>query len=63
MKPINLFSLLNAKQDLDEVNFIKYLEQFGINPRIRTSELYDLQALVEVMLKVSNLVEIFNGYY
>lgn len=63
MKPINLFSLLNAKQDLDDTNFIKYLEQFGINPRIRTSELYDLQALVEEMLKISTLVEIFNSYY
>lgn len=63
MRPINLFSLLNAKEDLDEENFIQYLEQFGINPRLRTSELYDLRAFVEELRKGQKAIEIYNGYY
>ncbi|MFO7318041.1 MAG: DUF2075 domain-containing protein [Bacilli bacterium] len=63
MKPINLFSLLNAKEDLDETNFIQYLEQFGINPRLRTSEFLDLHAFVESLRKGHETVEIYNGYY
>lgn len=63
VKPINLFSLLNAKEDLYETNFIQYLEQFGINPRIRTSEFYDLHAFVEELRKKSKVIHIYNGYY
>lgn len=63
MKPINLFSLLNAKEDFYEPNFIQYIKQFGINPKIRTSELVDLRSFVEELRKKTETVEIFNGYY
>lgn len=63
MKAINLLSLLSAKFDLSDMNFMKYIEQFGINPRIRTSELEDLKSLVEELLKRTHSYDISNNYY
>ncbi len=63
MKAINLLSLLSAKGDLNPSNFLKYIEQFGINPRIRDSELIDLTSLVERLMEDANDLNIFNGFY
>lgn len=63
MKAINLFSLINAREDLTDEHFVKYLEQFGINPRIRTSEIYDLKNFIDELLKYSKIPYIFNYYY
>lgn len=63
LKTINLLSLLSAKEDLNDINFAKYIEQFGINPRIRTGEIEDLEALVNEFMKRGNLFDILNHYY
>lgn len=63
MKAINLLSLLSAKLDLKTENFIQYIEQFGINPKIRTTELEDLQSLVTEMLNLTDSFHIVNNYY
>lgn len=63
MKEINLFSLINAREDLEDKHFIKYLEQFGINPRIRTSEIYDLKNFVNELSKYCRIPHIYNNYY
>lgn len=63
MKAINLFSLINAREDLMDEHFIKYLGQFGINPRIRASEIYDLKNFIVELLKYSKIPYIFNYYY
>lgn len=63
VKAINLLSLLSAKFDLNDTSFIQYIEQFGINPRIRTSELEDLKSLVEEIFARTNSYDIVNNYY
>ncbi|WP_458412739.1 DNA/RNA helicase domain-containing protein [Schinkia sp. CFF1] len=63
MKSINLVSLISAKEDLNPINFAKYIEQFGINPRIRTGEIEDLKALVGEFKKRAEKFDIFNDYY
>ncbi|EKN63510.1 hypothetical protein M670_03260 [Schinkia azotoformans MEV2011] len=63
LKTINLVSLISAKEDLDAINFAKYIEQFGINPRIRTSEIKDIKALVGEFRKRDDKFDIFNDYY
>lgn len=63
LKTINLVSLISAKEDLDAINFAKYIEQFGINPRIRASEIKDIKALVGEFKKRDDQFDIFNDYY
>lgn len=63
VKAINLLSLLSAKRDLSSSKFMKYIEQFGINPKIRDSELKDLSSLVEKLTENNDLLHIFNGFY
>lgn len=63
MRSINLLSLLSAKIDLSENNFIKYIEQFGINPKIRSSELDDMRSLVEELFKRTKSYDHTNNYY
>lgn len=63
MKTINLLSLLSAKEDLNAMNFSKYIEQFGINPRIRAGEIEDLEALVDEFMRRGNQFDILNHYY
>lgn len=63
LKTINLVSLISAKEDLDTLNFAKYIEQFGINPRIRASEIKDIKALVGEFKKRDDKFNIFNDYY
>lgn len=63
MKSINLFSLINAREDLPDQQFVQYLEQFGINPRIRTSEIYDLKNFIEELSNYSKIPYILNYYY
>ena len=63
MKAINLISLLNAKKDLDDLNFKKYIEKSGINPHIREYELEDLESLVEQFSEKTMHSYIFNSFY
>ncbi len=63
LKTINLLSLLSAKEDLNDINFAKYIEQFGINPRIRTGELEDIEALVDEFMNRGKQFDILNHYY
>lgn len=63
MKAINLISLLNAKKDLDDLNFKKYIEKSGINPNIREYELEDLESLVEQFSEKTMQSYIFNSFY
>ncbi|HHY72791.1 MAG TPA: ATP-binding protein [Bacillus bacterium] len=63
MKTINLLSLLSAKDDLNAMNFAKYIEQFGINPKIRAGEIEDIEALVDEFMKRGNQFDILNHYY
>lgn len=63
MKSINLLSLLSARNDLDATNFIKYIEQFGMNSRIRMSELDDLQTFVDAVIRPSHSYDLVNQYF
>lgn len=63
VKAINLLSLLSAKFDLNDKNFTEYIEQFGINPRIRASEIDDMKSLVQGLLEKEDKFDIFNNYY
>lgn len=62
MKPINLISIINAKERLDKTVFNDYLDKFGIK-KMRESELDDLSSLVD-SLKDNDLdIKFFDQYY
>lgn len=63
VKAINLLSLLSARNDLVGTNFLKYIEQFGMNTRIRMSELDDLQTFVNSVIRPSRIYELVNHYF
>ncbi|WP_255507920.1 ATP-binding protein [Lysinibacillus sp. BW-2-10] len=63
VKAINLLSLLSARYDLSYTNFTKYIQQFGMNPKIRLSELDDLKSLVDEMQKNTSNYNIYNNFY
>lgn len=63
MKAINLLSLLSARNDLDETNFIKYIEQFGMYSRIRMSELDDLETFVNSVIRPTHNYDLVNHYF
>ncbi|MEL3961477.1 ATP-binding protein [Lysinibacillus endophyticus] len=63
MKAINLLSLLSARMDLSLTNFSKYVTQFGMNPKIRISEIDDLKSLVEEMKKHTDQFTTFHNFY
>ncbi|MBD3107173.1 DUF2075 domain-containing protein [Bacillus sp. AGMB 02131] len=63
MKPINLVSLINAKNYLEPVIYEKYINHFAIE--IKDSEIEDLNSLMIKLyefLKVKH-IDIFDGYY
>lgn len=63
MKPINLLSFLNAYKDLADVNFKKYIAEFGIGPLVRANEMEDLHSLVDVITSTTKHTSILNQFY
>lgn len=49
--------------DLSLTNFSKYVTQFGMNPKIRISEIDDLKSLVEEMKKHTDQFTTFHNFY
>lgn len=62
LKAINLLSLLNAKEYLEEIYFNKYIELFGINTNIRPSEIADLKSLVRELQKRKKPIDLNNFF-
>ena len=63
VKQINLISYLNAYKDLEDVNFRKYIAEFGIGPLVRANEMDDLQSLVDVITSLTKQTNILNHFY
>ncbi|WP_159938969.1 DNA/RNA helicase domain-containing protein [Caballeronia arationis] len=61
MKPINILSLLQAKQSLQEDAFNDYLNHFGIS--IRAGEIEDIKALAEALIGVGCSTDAFDSFY
>ena len=66
MKALNIMSLVNAKEDLSDSNFQRYIRNFGLNPKFRASELSDIAVLIEHLqtfgAKSKHFNEFFVGY-
>ncbi|WP_374054880.1 DNA/RNA helicase domain-containing protein [Rossellomorea sp. FM04394] len=61
IKPMNLLSLINAKEDLSEGTFEDYLTKMGVN--IKLSEVDDISSLVENIKSTTEKRKIFNEFY
>ncbi|MDF9524731.1 DUF2075 domain-containing protein [Bacillus cereus] len=61
MKPINLLSLVNAKNKLDDTVFQSYKSRFGIN--IRDAELSHVNSLVSELHSIRESARIVEGFY
>mgnify|MGYP003560104657 FL=1 len=53
MQSINLYSFVQAYNDLKEQDFYQYIQRFNINGRLRRTEIEDLTKLTE-QLKLAN---------
>lgn len=63
MKSINLISFLNAYKDLENINFKKYIAEFGIGPLVRANEMDDLHSLIDVITSITKQTNILNHFY
>ncbi|MGR5997848.1 hypothetical protein ACT7DF_23360 [Bacillus cereus] len=61
MKPINLLSLINAKETLEKTVFDSYTNNFNV--QIKDAELVDLKSLAIELLSVFKSVSITEGFY
>ena len=68
MKPINLISICNAKEDLSDEDFYNYLNLFGIDKEKKEQEkkeqeLNDIKSLIDMLKSVPIKSIIFDSYY
>lgn len=61
LKPINLLSLINAKETLEKTVFDSYTNNFNV--QIKDAELVDLKSLAIELLSVFKSVSITEGFY
>ncbi|MFB5194274.1 DNA/RNA helicase domain-containing protein [Neobacillus sp. KR4-4] len=61
VKPINLLSLINAKDKLTPTVFDLYLNNF--ETKIKNSEIEDLRSLLDQILDIEPEVDLLDGYY
>ena len=61
MKPVNLLSIIEAKNDLSEELFKEYLELFGII--FRKKEFEDISNFINALKDAETKVSILNYYY
>lgn len=61
MKPANLLSLIQAKNDLSVLALRSYLESFGIKMKI--GELMDMEFLVGQLRSYPSKIDVFDGFY
>ena len=63
MKALNIVSLVNAKKDLNDMNFQTYIKSFGLNPKIRATELADIAILIEELQKIGGQTQHLNHFF
>lgn len=63
MKAINIVSLVNAKKDLSDFNFQAYIQRFGLNPKMRATELADVATLIEQLQAIGAQTSHFNDFF
>ena len=63
MNAMNIVSLVNAKQDLSDFNFQRYIRNFGLNPKLRASELADIAILIEKLQALGTETKHFNEFF
>ena len=63
MNALNIVSLVNAKQDLSDANFQRYIRNFGLNPKLRASELADIAILIEKLQAIGAETRHFNEFF
>ena len=56
-------SLVNAKEDLSDSNFQRYIRNFGLNPKFRASELSDIAVLIENLQALGAKSKHFNEFF
>jgi hypothetical protein len=61
MKPINIFSLLQAKATLSDENYNIYKKYYGFN--IKKAEINDLEKLANTLRGVNTHIGSFNNFY
>ncbi|MFJ7023953.1 DNA/RNA helicase domain-containing protein [Pseudomonas aeruginosa] len=61
MKPVNIYSLLQAKLSLNDDSFNSYLKHHSID--IKKAEIKDLAALANALQGAGSRVRDFNGFY
>ncbi|WP_088363702.1 ATP-binding protein [Bacillus cereus] len=61
MKPINLISLINAKENLEETIFDSYANNFNI--QIKDQEIVDLKSLTKELLSEFKSLSVTEGFY
>lgn len=61
MKPVNIYSLLQAKASLNDDSFSSYLKHHSIN--IKKAEVKDIDALANVLRGAGSRVRDLNGFY
>lgn len=63
MNALNIVSLINAKQDLSDANFQRYIRNFGLSPKLRASELADIAILIEKLQAIGAETKHFNEFF
>ncbi len=61
MKTINILSLIQAKNSLEDENYTKFLTHYGIE--IKDEEIIDLKHLIDTLNYRDGIKRIFNQYY
>lgn len=63
MNALNIMSLVNAKKDLSDYNFQRYIRSFGLNPKLRAAELSDIAILIENLQVIGAETKHFNEFF
>ncbi len=63
MNAMNIMSLVNAKKDLSDYNFHRYIRSFGLNPKLRASEIADIAILIEKLQAIGAETKNFNEFF
>lgn len=63
MKAINIVSLVNAKKDLSDENFQRYIKSFQLNPKMRATEIADFATLIEELIAIGASTRHFNHFF
>ena len=63
MHAMNILSLVNAKQDLSDPIFQRYIRNFDLSPKLRASELADIAILIENLQALGTETKHFNEFF